>query len=87
MLNTRVSVRTSWLRKKKLARWSRKSLDNKLKKKKLDSSSSFGQKQNGFFGKLQNYSSFCTRKITKFSQLKFSWSGMKCRGSKEATKK
>ena len=33
MLNTRVCVRTSWLRKI-LARWSRKSLDSKLKKKK-----------------------------------------------------
>ena len=33
MLNTRITVRTSWLRKI-LARWSRKSLDNKLKKKK-----------------------------------------------------
>ena len=77
MLNTRVSVRTSLLRKF-LTKWSRKS---------LDSSPSFGQEHSGFCGKLENYSSFCTRKMTKISQLKFSLSGMKCRGSKEATGK
>ena len=45
----------------------------------LDSSSSFGQEQSGFCGKLENYFSFYTIKITKISQLKYSWS------SKEAT--
>ena len=49
MLNTRISVRTSWLRKI-LLKWSRTG---------LDSSSSFGQDQCGFCGKLENMSS-CT---------------------------
>ena len=49
MLNTRISVRTSWLRKI-LVKWSRTG---------LDSSSSFGQDQCGFCGKLENMSS-CT---------------------------
>ena len=51
MLNTRISVRTSWLNFF-LVKWSRTG---------LDSSSSFGQDRCGFCGKLENYFSFCTR--------------------------